>query len=216
MNRFVKSRPRRSKGRESAPPWIEIIPGAAAGLVLGTFLAFAAVRSVGGVTQSPVPLPDSWTYQFTGATLLATAAVGAATVVGGLLWRFDRQFLNWLVVGAGAGLAVLGTSGLALERIDIDPEGVAVRCWWGLSRTRVRFEEIQVLREIHHQRQPGFCRVARGPRVVGTSLRIVDREGVDRPLLSSSHRNRLSWWGQLHVVQAARRAGVELKKESDS
>jgi hypothetical protein len=89
------------------------------------------------------------------SALLVIAGIGAALVVAGLRLGLHRQYHNWLFVGTGAGVLVLGTSFAARERVVITPEEFAIRRWWGLQSHAWRYDNLNSITVTSHSRRRG-------------------------------------------------------------
>jgi hypothetical protein len=89
------------------------------------------------------------------SALLVIAGIGAALVVAGLRLGLHRQYHNWLFVGTGAGVLVLGTSFAARERVVITPEEFAIRRWWGLQSHAWRYDDLHSITIVSHHRRKG-------------------------------------------------------------
>jgi hypothetical protein len=189
-------------------PWVEAISGVLLGLVIGAIAAIALGQHLAGVTTSPVPLPDSWTYRYNVQSLLVVAVIGAVIVPLGFVWRTERQFFNYLIIGSGLGVLLLGTTYLALEKIEVTPNGVVHRSWWGLYRIELKFAEVRQLRNVHHHRP--WRRNSQWD-----SLQYGMDDGSQGTLCSNTTRNRLFFWAKLHILQSAGQHGVEITHEHD-
>jgi hypothetical protein len=84
------------------------------------------------------------------------AGLGAVLVGAGFILGMDRQYHNWLIVAAGAGMLTLGTSYAATERVTITPEEFTVRRCWGLRTTQWRYDELERIVVVTHSGRRGY------------------------------------------------------------
>ena len=84
-------------------PWVEAVPWLVLGMVIGAVAAIHFGRMLSGVTTAPIPIPDSWTYRYKGLSLVVIAVIGMAVAAAGLVWRAERQFVNYGILGAAWG-----------------------------------------------------------------------------------------------------------------
>ena len=106
-------------------------------------------------TPQVVGLEDGEALVYPSATLWVIAGVGGVLVVAGLRLGFERQFHNWLFVGLGISVAVLGTTFAACERVEITSDRFAVRRWWGLESRAWRYEDLDAINVVSHHRRRG-------------------------------------------------------------
>jgi hypothetical protein len=197
-------RSRRTKRQPSGRvfPWREAVPGLLVGVVAGTFFAIAIGQQLSAAT-SPAHLPDEWTYRYTGGSLLVVFLVGAAVVAAGVVLASERQFWNYVAVGVGAGIAVLGTTYLSREKVEARPDGAAYRTWWGLPRTEVVYADLEVIQELRHSR-PG--------KRERRSLHYETKDGRREVFFGAVDRSRLMFWATVHILRSAAAHGVQIRK----
>lgn len=189
-------------------PWVEAVPGLLLGLGCGATLAIDLGQLFAGVTTSPVPFPDSWTYRYNTPSLLVMAILGGVVVALGIVWSAERQFCNYLLIGSGLGGLLLGTSYLALEKVEVTPDAVVYRSWWGLSRVELKFAEWRQLRIVHHVRP-----WRRNPH--WESLHYQLHGGREGTLCANTDRSSLFFWAKVHLRHSAGKQGVEIRHEHD-
>jgi hypothetical protein len=105
-------------------------------------------------TPRTVPHGAGEAFHYPRSAVGVVAALGALCLVLGFRLGLDRQFHNWLLVVAGAGLLILGTSYAATERVIITPEELSVRRWWVLSR-EWRYDDLNAITIVEHRRGRG-------------------------------------------------------------
>lgn len=179
----------------------ERVAGAVLGAVLFPWLVLWFLGPMLPVHTAGDPLTNAATFSYGASALLLIAVLGV--IVGGLgfVLGFERQFFNWLLVGGGAGLLVLGTSYLALEQVTFDPQGFSVRSAWGLSRTREAYADLNKIWMQTHQR--GW-----GRRRTWLSLHYQTKAGEEVTLSSDLWRTPLLLDAWPHLVRTSRAAGA--------
>jgi hypothetical protein len=103
---------------------------------------------------------------------------------------------------------LLGTSYLALEKVEVGPDAVVRRGWWGLFRVELKYTELRQIRTVQHHRP-----WRRSPH--WESLHYQTRDGHDGTLCESTNRSGLFFWAKIHLLQSAARRGVEVRHEHD-
>jgi hypothetical protein len=195
--------------RTSWIPWREAVPGMLLGLAIGAAAAILIGPSIAGVTTAPAPFPDSWTYRYTALSILVVAVLGIIVAVAGLFVPTERQFYNYAVVGTGLGIVLLGTSYLALEKVEVTQDAVVVRGWWRLTGGELKFDQMRQIRVVHHQHRGWRRRHSE-------SLHYEMRDGSEGTLHGRNSRTRAFFWAKLHLLHAAGKRGVEIKREHDN
>lgn len=74
-----------------------------------------------------------------GILLLLSAVVSAA----GFFVAMPRQLMNWMLVFGGGVIFLVGALYLSLEQVTLQPDGVAVRSWFGLLHHSVDFQDVE-------------------------------------------------------------------------
>lgn len=188
-------------------PWEEFIPGIVLGLILGATIAIVMGSRLAVVVTPPPPFPEEWTYHYSALSLLVMVIVGVMVLGLGFIWRTDRQLWNYLIVGTGLGIGILGTSHLAMERIELTEDGFAHRGWWGLSGTAFRYDELQSLGDVYHTRQSWSRRRSYH------SLHYQLQGGTKQTLCSNTNRSTLFTRARLHLGHAVGKHGITIHHE---
>jgi hypothetical protein len=177
-------------------------------LVIGATVAIALGQRFVGVTTAPVPFPDAWTYRYHTPSLLVMAVLGGVTGALGFVCRAERQFVNYLLIGNGLGILLLGTSYLAAEKVEVAPDKVVYRSWWGLSQVELELADLHLLRDVKHHRP-----WRRNPH--WESLHYQTHDGRQGTLFGETNRSRLIGWANHHLLHSAGKQGVEIRHEYD-
>lgn len=112
-------------------------------LVKGVGLALVLLAVGGIVTTLIAPafgtpvirnLADGGTsYSHSWKSLGVVALCGVAISVAGWFATMDRQFLNWMTVGAGGLVVLLGALWLCTESVTVASDRCITRSWLGLQ-----------------------------------------------------------------------------------
>jgi hypothetical protein len=174
-----------------------------AGVALGAIVAvpvwlwltpiFFSARTTGD------PLRGAAVFTYPIAAVVITAVVGLVLIAAGLRLGLDRQFWNFALVGAGAGLLLFGTTWFATARLEITPDHFKYRSWWGLSTTRMAFTDLEEVRL--HQRDWSIWGRRRG-----LALSYRTRDGEVGTLCDNTFRNPLWLFAGPHVIRMTRAA----------
>jgi hypothetical protein len=189
--------------REVRPWWLRCCDVAlAVGAVVLVTWGIDAVLSFFW-TPRTVALDDGEVLYYPWSAVWIIAGIGAALVVAGLRLGLDRQFYNWLFVSIGTGVLVLGTTYAARERVVITAEEFAVRRWWGLQSHAWRYDDLDSVTVVLHNRRKEFRWVT-----VRVESKSGKREEVGVPRLIES--------AQLKLQTHARAKGVRVGWGMDS
>lgn len=120
-------------------------------LIIGVGIIHFAMFFRGGIVETPYG--DGTAYSYPLIRIGIVAGIGVVLIVLGFRLGLDRQFYNWVFVGIGAAVLILGTSFIALERAVVTSEYFELRSWWGLSVRRWHYDDIANLRYVDRPRR---------------------------------------------------------------
>ncbi len=84
-------------------------------------------------------------YRVSWSSIGIELLICAAISVAGFFVAMPRQLMNWLLVFGGGVIFLVGTLYLSLEQVTLQPDGVAVRSWFGLVHRNVDYQDVEVI-----------------------------------------------------------------------
>lgn len=122
----------------------ELLSCAALAVVL--FLAGIFATWIGGYfgSASITHYADgSAAYRVSWSSIGIELLICSAISIAGFFVAMPRQLMNWMLVFGGGVIFLVGTLYLSLEQVTLQPDGVAVRSWFGLLHHSVDFQDVE-------------------------------------------------------------------------
>jgi hypothetical protein len=175
----------------------ERIAGVILGALVGAWAWINLAPRFFGVHTDGDPFASAAVFTFNSWAIWTTVFIGLGAVGAAFVVAADRQFWNFGLIGAGAGLVFLAAPWLALEKLEMTPEGFSYRTWWGLATDGYAFADLVELR-LHHEHRPWSRRGGR------TSFHYKTKTGQQGVLCRNTWWNPIYFWASPHLQRMGR------------